>query len=60
MVVYHPVPRDPTEELVNVSRLYIRLPDPPAPTGRIMSSLIGPGGLAGMGGIAGKGGGLAG
>jgi hypothetical protein len=31
-----------------------------APSGRIMSSLVGPGGLAGMGGIAGQGGGLAG
>lgn len=31
-----------------------------APTGRIMSSIAGAGGLAGKGGIAGKGGGLAG
>ena len=31
-----------------------------APSGRIMSSLVGGGGLAGMGGIAGQGGGLAG
>lgn len=34
--------------------------DEPAPTGRIMSSLTGAGGLAGEGGIAGPGGGLAG
>ena len=34
--------------------------DPPVPTGRVMSSLAGAGGLASRGGIAGKGGGLAG
>ena len=33
---------------------------PPAPSGRIMSSLAGYGGLAGKGGLAGGGGGLAG
>ena len=32
----------------------------PVAAGRIMSSLVGAGGLAGMGGIAGAGGGLAG
>jgi len=31
-----------------------------APTGRIMSSMAGHGGLSGAGGLAGKGGGLAG
>lgn len=30
-----------------------------APTGRIMSSMVGPGGLAAKGGLAGEGGGLA-
>ncbi len=59
MVVVYPVPRDPTGLLANISRLYIRLPDPPAPTGRIMSSLAGAGGLAAKGGLAGAGGGLA-
>ena len=34
--------------------------EPPAPSGRIMSSMAGSGGLAGQGGIAGHGGGLAG
>lgn len=38
----------------------ISVPAGAAPTGRIMSSLVGAGGLAGAGGIAGSGGGLAG
>ena len=44
---------------VDDPRLYFRL-EAAAPTGRIMSSLAGHGGLAGQGGIAGPGGGLAG
>jgi len=60
VLVRHPVPRDPDEELENKSRLFLRLPDPPAPSGRIMSSLASSGGLAGGGGLAGQGGGLAG
>ncbi len=60
VLVRHPVPREPGDELKNVSRLFLRLPDPPAPSGRIMSSLAAGGGLAASGGIAGPSGGLAG
>ena len=58
--VRYPVPVVDKPELENVSRLFLRLPDPPAPSGRIMSSLSGDSGLAGAGGLAGIGGGLAG
>ncbi len=44
---------------VDDPRLYFRL-EAAVPTGRVMSSIAGAGGLAGEGGIAGAGGGLAG
>lgn len=40
--------------------MYVSWTAPAAPSGRIMSSLAGSGGLVGAGGIAGEGGGLAG
>ncbi|MCZ6898273.1 MAG: hypothetical protein O7D95_06175 [Betaproteobacteria bacterium] len=44
----------------DVAHVACRVPEAAAPSGRIMSSLAGAGGLAGFGGIAGQGGGLAG
>lgn len=58
-LIRYPVPR-PVQAKFDVPRIFLRLPDPPAPSGRIMSSLVSAGGLVSGGGIAGKGGGLAG
>ena len=61
--VKYPVPSHSPVIKLSITRLLgqgLAQTDPPAPSGRIMSSMAASGGLAGHGGIAGPGGGLAG
>lgn len=56
----YPLPRAPQAGKVEPSQIVKVVPADPAPSGRIMSSLVDAGGLASKGGLAGEGGGLAG
>ena len=60
ILVRHPVPRPIAARVAAAPRIIIPRAADPAPSGRIMLSIAGSGGLVGEGGIAGKGGGLAG